>query len=43
MTTAVKDANEQTAQKEIVNSTQKKNLEETKRRYHGALEQLSRL
>jgi hypothetical protein len=43
MTTEVKETNEHPAQKEILTPTQKKNLEETKRRYRGALEQLSRL
>jgi len=43
MTTAVKETKEHPAQKETLTPTQKKNLEETKRKYRGALEQLSRL
>jgi Spy/CpxP family protein refolding chaperone len=43
MAITVNDTNEQPAQKEILTPTQKKNLEETKRKYRGALEQLSRL
>jgi len=43
MATVVKDINEQQDQLEILTPTQKKNLEETKRKYRGALEQLSRL
>ncbi len=43
MTSPVKDSNKHTAEKEILTPTQKKNLEETKRKYRGALEQLSRL
>jgi hypothetical protein len=43
MTATVKEAKEHPVQKETLTPKQKKNLEETKRRYRGALEQLSRL
>jgi hypothetical protein len=43
MTTTVKEPIERLDQKETLTPTQKKNLEETKRKYRGALEQLSRL
>jgi hypothetical protein len=43
MTAAVKETKERPAQNEILTPTRKKNLEETKRKYRGALEQLSRL
>ena len=43
MTDPVKETNEHPGQKKALTPTQKKNLEETKRRYRGALEQLSRL
>jgi hypothetical protein len=41
MTPTVKETKEHPAQKETLTPTQKKNLEETKRKYRGALEQLS--
>ncbi|MDO8873737.1 MAG: hypothetical protein Q7V05_13565 [Methanoregula sp.] len=43
MTPTVKETKEHAAKKETLTPTQKKNLEETKRKYRGALEQLSRL
>jgi hypothetical protein len=43
MTITVKETKEHPAQKETLTPMQKKNLEETKRKYRGALEQLSRL
>jgi len=43
MTTAVKKVKECPVQNETLTPTRKKNPEETKRKYHGALEQLSQL
>jgi len=43
MTTAVKEPEERRQEKEVLTPTQKKNLDETKHKYHRALEQLSRL
>jgi hypothetical protein len=43
MTNVVKEPKEKRLEKEILTPTQKKNLEETKHKYRGALEQLSRL
>jgi hypothetical protein len=43
MTAAVKKPEERRQEKEILTPTQKKNLDETKHKYHRALEQLSRL
>jgi len=43
MTNPVKKTEEHALQKESLSPTRKKNLDETKRRYRGALQQLSRL
>jgi hypothetical protein len=43
MTTVVKEPKEHRQEKEVLTPTQKKNLDETKHKYHRALEQLSRL
>lgn len=43
MTVAIKDPEEHPLEKGVLTPTQKKNLEETKHKYHRALEQLSRL
>jgi hypothetical protein len=40
---SVKESKERPAQNETLTPTRKKNLEETKRKYRGALEQMSRL
>ena len=39
MTAAVKESEERREEKEILTPTQKKNLDETKHKYHRALEQ----
>ena len=41
MTAAVKEPKERRQEKEILTPTQKKNLDETKHKYHRALEQLT--
>ncbi|WP_292370624.1 hypothetical protein [Methanoregula sp. UBA64] len=43
MTAVVKDPKECRQEKEVLTPTRKKNLDETKHKYHRALEQLSRL
>jgi len=43
MTAVVKVPKERRQDKEVLTPTQKKNLDETKHKYHRALEQLSRL
>jgi hypothetical protein len=43
MSDPVKKTEERPVKKEALSPTQKKNLDETKRRYRGALEQLSQL
>jgi hypothetical protein len=43
MTVTVKESEERRQEKEVLTPIRKKNLEETKHKYHRALEQLSRL